>query len=99
MSAIWQTAAYVLRDVSIKNPTSITWYAAWFVLILVSPFHFEYRDREIKAHLLSQVAPLWTNAYVYMVVGRLVYNFTKASKVLRISAWRFGLIFIILDIV
>lgn len=46
MSALWQTLAYIFRIVSIKNPTSLADYAAWFVLILV--------------------APLWTNAFVYV---------------------------------
>lgn len=37
MSALWQTIAYIFRIVSIKTPASLGDYAAWFVLILVSP--------------------------------------------------------------
>jgi hypothetical protein len=44
------------------------------------------------------VAPLWTNAFVYMVLGRMVWNFTKRAKVLGLTAWRFGMLFVILDI-
>jgi hypothetical protein len=47
MSALWQTAAYAFRIISINSPASLGDYATWFVLILV--------------------APLWTNAFVYMV--------------------------------
>ena len=48
---------------------------------------------------LILIAPLWTNAYVYMVMGRMVWNFTTKAKVLGLSAWRFTLIFVILDVV
>ena len=46
-----------------------------------------------------QLAPLWINAYVYMVLGRMVYNFTTSAKILGVKAWRFGLYFVLLDIV
>lgn len=49
--------------------------------------------------VLILVAPLWTNAFVYMVFGRMVYNFTTEARILGIKAWRFGLYFVLLDIV
>ncbi|KAL8822856.1 MAG: hypothetical protein Q9191_006419 [Dirinaria sp. TL-2023a] len=49
--------------------------------------------------VLILVAPLWTNAYVYMVFGRMVYNYTSDARVAGIKAWRFGLYFVLLDIV
>lgn len=36
MSGLWQTVNYVLRILSIKNPTNYPYYAGWFILILVS---------------------------------------------------------------
>ena len=48
--------------------------------------------------LLILLAPLWINAYVYMVLGRMVYNFTASARIMHVKAWRFGLIFILLDI-
>ncbi|MCJ1278200.1 hypothetical protein MMC21_006015 [Puttea exsequens] len=48
--------------------------------------------------VLILLAPLWTNAYAYMVLGRMVYNFTVSAKILRVKAWRFALIFVLLDI-
>jgi len=48
--------------------------------------------------ILVLLAPLWINAYVYMVLGRMVYNFTSSAQVLHVKALRFGLIFILLDI-
>lgn len=49
--------------------------------------------------VLILIAPLWTNAYVYMVMGRMVYNFTSTAKLAGIKAWRFTLYFVLLDIV
>lgn len=48
--------------------------------------------------ILILLAPLWINAYVYMVLGRMVYNFTSSAKILHVKAWPFGLIFVLLDI-
>lgn len=78
MSGLIQTCTYVFRVLSILNPANYSYYALWFVLMLV--------------------APLWTNAFVYMVVGRMVWNFTDDARVLRVRPWRFGLFFVILDI-
>ncbi|GAB7353858.1 hypothetical protein MBLNU459_g4219t3 [Dothideomycetes sp. NU459] len=74
-----QTATFVLRTLSIYNPTQELLYALWFCLILI--------------------APVWTNAFVYMIMGRLVYNFVPDKKIAKIKAHRFGLYFILLDIV
>ena len=79
MSASWQTAAYILRILSIQNYTNSTLYSLWFIFILL--------------------APLWINAFVYMVLGRMVYNFTTSARILRIKAWRFGLYFVLLDVI
>ncbi|PCH08475.1 RTA-like protein [Penicillium occitanis (nom. inval.)] len=70
MSALWQSITYILRIISIKNPTSLGDYAGWFVLILISP--------------------LWTNAFVYMVFGRMVWNYIPDATLWRVPAWRFG---------
>ncbi|KAH8698611.1 RTA1 like protein-domain-containing protein [Talaromyces proteolyticus] len=44
------------------------------------------------------IAPIFTNAFVYMVFGRMVWNFTNNAKIGGIKPWRFGLIFVLLDI-
>ncbi|KAK3072551.1 hypothetical protein LTR53_006605 [Teratosphaeriaceae sp. CCFEE 6253] len=48
--------------------------------------------------ILILVAPIFTNAYAFMVMGRMVYNFTPTASVAGIRAWRFGPIFVLLDI-
>lgn len=79
MSGVWQTFTYIFRTVSIQNPDSFNFYAAWFVLILV--------------------APLWTNAFVYILFGRMVRTYTDQGQLWRIKPSHFGLIFVVLDIV
>lgn len=34
-----------------------------------------------------------------MVLGRMVYNFTASARIVDIKTWRFGLYFVLLDIV
>ncbi|KAK5195854.1 hypothetical protein LTR92_004795 [Exophiala xenobiotica] len=105
MGALWQTIAYIFRVISIADPASLGDYAAWFVLILV---FYPTLNLGPMAAILStaltalawhQVAPLWTNAFVYMIVGRMVWNFVPTAKILGITAWRFGLCFVLLDVV
>lgn len=49
--------------------------------------------------ILILVAPLWTNAYAYILFGRMVWGYTTTHELWRIKAWQFGVIFILLDIV
>ncbi|KAJ5635962.1 uncharacterized protein N7484_009275 [Penicillium longicatenatum] len=44
------------------------------------------------------LAPIWINAFIYMTLGRMVNFFLPDKKLCRISARRFGVIFICLDI-
>jgi len=48
--------------------------------------------------VLILVAPIWTNAYVYMIMGRMVYNFHPRQRLAKLQARRFGLVFVLLDI-
>ncbi|KAF7189394.1 putative lipid transporter atnI [Pseudocercospora fuligena] len=79
ISAMLQTATYILRVLSIQHVTNDQFYTYWFVFMMI--------------------APIFTNGYAYMVQGRMVYNFTASARIFRIPAWRFGLIFVLLDIV
>ncbi|KAH7169490.1 RTA1 like protein-domain-containing protein [Fusarium sp. MPI-SDFR-AT-0072] len=49
--------------------------------------------------VLILIAPICTNAFVYMILGRMVWNYTKTGKLLQLSAWRIGQLFVVLDIV
>ena len=92
-SGLAQTICYIFRVLSIQHPTSFSDYAAWFILILVSTRSL---DCIFLADLLK-VAPLLTNAFAYMVMGRMIYNFTAQAKIFGVKAWRFTLYFVLLD--
>ncbi|TGO18828.1 hypothetical protein BTUL_0007g00460 [Botrytis tulipae] len=49
--------------------------------------------------ILILIAPLFTNAFIYMVMGRMVWNYVTDATIWKVTAWRFGLYFVILDIV
>ncbi|KAG5208142.1 RTA1-involved in 7-aminocholesterol resistance [Trichophyton interdigitale] len=49
-------------------------------------------------HILIALAPLWINAYVYMVLGRMVHFFLPDKRCFGISARRLTVIFVCLDI-
>lgn len=48
--------------------------------------------------ILILVGPIWTNAFAYMVFGRMVWNYADKTRVWGIRAWMFGLIFVLLDV-
>jgi hypothetical protein len=48
--------------------------------------------------VLVLVSPLWINAFVYMIMGRMIYNFIPAQKIAGIPARKFGLYFVLFDI-
>ncbi|EEQ32740.1 RTA1 domain-containing protein [Microsporum canis CBS 113480] len=50
-------------------------------------------------HILIALAPLWINAYVYMVLGRMVHFFLPDQRCFGISARRLTVIFVCLDII
>jgi len=79
VAAIWQTAAYSIREYSVFNQKNETMYSIWYIMILTGP--------------------LWINAFIYMIVARMVWNFLPLRKLGGIKAWRFGTIFVLLDIV
>ena len=52
----------------------------------------------VPQQMLILLAPLWINAFMYMVLGRLVLYFLPEQEVLGIQARWFTLIFVLADI-
>ncbi|KAE8445853.1 hypothetical protein EG329_012776 [Mollisiaceae sp. DMI_Dod_QoI] len=48
--------------------------------------------------ILILVAPLWINGFVYMILGRMVWNFLPTHEIFRVKASRLGVYFVSLDI-
>lgn len=78
MGGIWETAAFVIRCISIQYPTSQGAFDPQFILILL--------------------APLWFNAFDFMLLGRMVYFFLEDRRLFGIRAERLALCFVLLDI-
>ncbi|MCJ1236349.1 hypothetical protein MMC14_004330 [Varicellaria rhodocarpa] len=78
MGGSWETAAFILRILSIQQQASQGLYEPQFILILV--------------------APLWINAFDYMVLGRMVHYFLPGQKIMGLNPRRMALIFVLLDI-
>lgn len=74
------------------------WEMACYVFRILSIEHVANETFYTVWFVLILLAPLWINAYAYMVLGRMVYNFTSSAKILGFKAWRFGLYFVLLDI-
>ncbi|KAK2732942.1 hypothetical protein FQN57_002427 [Myotisia sp. PD_48] len=53
----------------------------------------------IPSFILIALAPLWINAYVYMVLGRMVHFFLPDKQCFGISARKLTLIFVLLDVI
>ena len=75
------------------------WQTAAYIFRIISIKNVDSLGAYSAWFILILLAPLWTNAFVYMVLGRMVFNFTRSAKILGIAAWRFGLYFVLLDIV
>ncbi|KAL2216976.1 putative RTA1 domain protein [Thermoascus aurantiacus ATCC 26904] len=86
MGALWELLGYVFRALLTRHQNVVGY--------------------SVGNQLLVLLAPLWINAFIYMIVGRLLHFFfspgTKTARTARlagVSARRFGLLFVLLDIV
>lgn len=77
---------------------SATWQCICYILRILSIKNPDSDGLYTGCFTLILVSPLWTNAFVYMVMGRMVFNFTSGAKLFGIKAWRFTLYFVLLDI-
>ncbi|CZS96245.1 related to phospholipid-translocating ATPase [Rhynchosporium graminicola] len=50
------------------------------------------------SQILVLLAPMWINAFVYMVLGRMVYFFVPAQEIFRIKGIKIAKIFVWLDV-
>jgi hypothetical protein len=76
-SAFTQTINYICRIISIKHPNTLSPYAAWFVIILTSTDYAMFSANPMANS--TQIAPLFTNAFVYMVMGESPLPFDVAT--------------------
>ncbi|OAA66353.1 RTA-like protein [Akanthomyces lecanii RCEF 1005] len=85
-----------------------TWYS-WVIVVsgALQVATYVFRDLSIREpdseiyyvlwFVLILVASVWTNAYVYMVFGRMVWRYQPNRTVLKLKAWHYGTSFVLLD--
>lgn len=78
MGAIWETLSFIIRCISIQNPTSEGAFDPQYILFLL--------------------APLWINAFDYMLLGRMVYQYLPNQKLFGVKAQRMAVYFVLFDI-
>jgi len=98
------TTAHIIQAIYHRKPYCwvLIMGALWQLAAFISRY-LSVRDQTSSIlyqiwFLLILVAPLWINAFVYMVMGRMVWNFLPEGKMLGIEAHRFGLWFVLMDI-
>jgi RTA1 like protein len=74
------------------------WETTGFILRIISATHQLLLKIYIPEELLILLAPIWINAFDYMLLGRMVYFFLPEQKVLGINAIRFARYFVAADI-
>jgi hypothetical protein len=74
------------------------WETGGFILRVYSVLNTTSTAFGIPSQLLILLAPLWTNAFLYVLMSRLVYFFVPEKRVAGISAQRLSLCFVLLDI-
>ncbi|KAG6994103.1 hypothetical protein G7Y79_00047g083290 [Physcia stellaris] len=77
---------------------SALWQSGAYIFRVISIKNPTSKGPYMIYFILLLVAPLWINAYIYMVFGRMIFNFTPDARLAKIKAWRFGLYFVLLDI-
>ncbi|KAF3483815.1 RTA1 domain-containing protein [Arthroderma uncinatum] len=75
------------------------WEATAYALRAAGSMNLYQKGFGYPHHILIALAPLWINAYVYMVLGRMVHFFLPDQRCFGISARKLTVIFVCLDIV
>ncbi|KAJ7748794.1 RTA1 like protein-domain-containing protein [Mycena maculata] len=74
------------------------WETAGLILRVLSVLHTTSSAYGTPSQLLILLAPLWINAFLYMLMSRVVYLFVPEKRIAGISAQRLSLCFVLLDI-
>jgi hypothetical protein len=74
------------------------WETTGFILRVLATQHQASVGFATPSQLLILLAPLWINAFAYMILGRMIHFYLPDQKVWGIKAKRLTLIFVLLDI-
>ncbi|EEH20008.2 hypothetical protein PABG_02267 [Paracoccidioides brasiliensis Pb03] len=74
------------------------WETAGFTFRIISAHKIIGLWHFIPQQLFVVLAPVWLNAFVFMVMGRMIYFFIPEKKIYGVSAKRITVVFVALDV-
>ncbi|KAK7892378.1 hypothetical protein LTR67_007474 [Exophiala xenobiotica] len=75
-----------------------TWEAAGYIVRILSIYHQLNSTLYTIQTLLILLAPLWINAYIYMLLGRMIHFFLVSDSVFKVKARSITRMFVLFDI-
>ncbi|KAK0120003.1 hypothetical protein ONS95_011421 [Cadophora gregata] len=76
----------------------VAWEFASFSIRAAGTRHQQITALAFASQILVLLAPMWINAFVYMVLGRMIYFFTPEQQVFHIKGIKIAKIFVWLDV-
>ncbi|KAH8659858.1 RTA1 like protein-domain-containing protein [Xylariales sp. PMI_506] len=95
---IWQAAHYQKKWSWVIIMASI-WETAAFASRAISSRFQQSDGIYLVFQIFILLAPLWVNAYAYIILGRMIHFFLPSGSLLGIPAATIGAIFVLLDLV
>ncbi|KAG4432459.1 hypothetical protein IFR05_012049 [Cadophora sp. M221] len=95
---IFQAIHYSKKKLCWVLVMGISWEFASFSLRAAGSRNQQNTPLAFSSQILVLLAPMWVNAFVYMVLGRMIYFFTPAQQVFRIKGIKIAKIFVWLDV-
>lgn len=98
------TGAHLVQAISYRKKfcwviiMGAIWETCSFILRALGTRNQQNVSYVTVSQILLLLAPLWINAFDYMILGRMVYYFLPEKNLLHMHASRFSLCFVMLDI-
>ncbi|KAJ5897049.1 lipid transporter atnI [Penicillium subrubescens] len=98
------TLTHLIQAVVYKKPYAwvVIMGGAWellaFIFRALQTRHQDNANWDTLYVLFFLLAPIWINAFLYMTLGRMIHFFLPDQKLVGISARKFGVLFVCLDI-
>jgi len=98
------TVAHSIQALLLRKPFACVlvmggiWETLGYIFRILSVMHQLSSGLYTAQQLLILLAPLWINAFVYMVLGRMVHFFLEHDQIFGIKARRITLMFVLFDI-
>ena len=98
------TAVHSLQAILYRKPFALilimggAWETAGYIFRTLSVQHQAAEGFQTAQLLLIILAPLWINAFVYMLLGRMIHFYLAHDRVFNLRARRITLIFVLFDL-